>query len=320
MTRRIILLASHRAQALDITGPAAVFSAANDLFTDAAPYSVEIVSPDGGLISSISCVSIDSVSLANTPVKGVDTVLVTGHDAKGTRAFIQNDAAKAWMKHATQSARRWGSVCSGAFMLAAWGLLTGKKVATHWQGEDELEARYRDVCVDKNALFVKDGNTWTSAGVTAGIDMALAMVEDDLGADVATDIARRLVVYLRRPGSQSQFSSPLKCQGNGASPYHELIQWAQDNLDKALTVQALADHAGQSVRTFQRRFSQQVGRTPAAFIEDLRLERAKALIAHNSSLQHVSKNVGYPSAAQLSIAFKRKYGVAPSVWKAMHCG
>lgn len=318
--RRIVLLASHRVQVLDITGPAAVFSAANDLFPDFAPYTVEIVSPDGGLVSSISGVSIDSASLTDTPASGVDTVLVAGHDTKGTHKFVQNAAARTWMEAASKSARRWGSVCSGAFMLAAWGLLSGKRVATHWQGEEELETRYPDVCVDRNALFVKDGNTWTSAGVTAGIDMALAMVEDDLGADVATDIARRLVVYLRRPGSQSQFSSPLKCQSDGASPYYELIQWAQDNLDKDLSVQALADHAGQSARTFQRKFSAQTGRTPAAFVEDLRLERAKALIAHDSPLQRVSKNVGYPSAAQLSIAFKRKYGVAPSVWKAMHCG
>lgn len=317
MAHRVVLFAAHGVQALDVTGPAAVFAAANEARPD-ADYAVEVVSPDGGLVEASSGVSLGARSIAETPSAGVDTLLVAGHERAGTRKLVARRDAKAWVEEAAAGARRWGSVCSGAFPLAAWGLLAGRRAATHWAGAAELAERFPETKVDTDALYVVDGPVWTSAGVTAGIDMALAMVEADFGADLAAEIARRLVVYLRRPGGQSQFSEPLKTQCAGARSYGELIAWVKANLAGDLSVESLAARAGQSPRTFQRRFAEQTGRTPAAFVEDLRLERAKALIACDAPLQAVAGEIGYSSASQLTTAFRRRFGVAPSIWKAMH--
>jgi len=319
MTQRISLLASHGVQALDITGPSSVFSAANELLSKENHYSIDVASPDGGLIKTVSGVSIQTTPITAQPVDGIDTLLIGGHNRSGSEALIEHVQARAWVTRAVRTSRRWGSVCSGAFVLAAWGLLSNKKAATHWSAVDDLADRYPSVQVDKDSLFVVDGSVWTSAGVTAGIDMSLAMVEADFGADLATKIARHLVVYLRRPGSQSQFSEPLKSQLERSSPYYSLLDWIVENLKNDLSVETLAANAGQSTRTFQRRFAKHVGATPAAYVESVRIERAKALIASDVALQSVARDVGFSSATQLSVVFHRHFGVAPSVWKAMHC-
>lgn len=319
MTKRIVLLASDGVQALDVTGPASVFSEASRARTGEAIYAIDVVSPRGAPIQTVSGVTLGSRAIADAPSRDIDTLLVAGHDKSGTANLIANRAAKDWVADAARHARRWGSVCSGTFPLAAWGLLSGKTVATHWSRLGALADEYPDIVVDEDSLYVVDGRVWTSAGVTAGIDMSLAMVEADHGASLAAHIARRLVVYLRRPGTQSQFSSPLKSQYAASGRYADLIAWAANNLRETLTVDALANRAGQSPRTFQRRFAQQIGRTPAAVIEDLRLDRAKALIACDVPLQTVATEIGYASSSQLTAAFRRRFGVAPSVWKAMHC-
>ncbi|MBL4666352.1 MAG: AraC family transcriptional regulator, partial [Sneathiella sp.] len=268
MTKRIILFASHGLQALDVTGPSSVFSTANKFMADEKPYRVELVSPAGGLIKTISGVSLDTASIAETSPKGIDTILVTGHDTDGHEALVAHDAAKEWVTDAAQGARRWGSVCVGALALASWGLLSKRTVTTHWAAAEELARMLPNTSINPDSLYVVDDDLWTSAGVTAGIDMSLAMVEADLGSDIAAQIARSLVVYLRRPGSQSQFSGPLKAQYASASSYRELIEWAEANLDADLSVETLAARAGHSTRTFQRHFADQIGRTPAAYIED----------------------------------------------------
>ena len=318
MAKLITLLASTGVQVLDVTGPAAVFSAANDARPEREPYLVRTVSPTGGLIETMSSVSLQTIAVADVAPADVDTLLVTGHNREEMKALIRHRGTRDWTCAVTRTARRWGSVCSGSFALAAWGLLDGKRAATHWANTDELAARYSDVSVDPDALYVVDGKTWTSAGVTAGIDMSLAMVEADLGADLAAEIARRLVVYLRRPGSQSQFSRALQRQSAAASPYAELIAWAEANLDGDLSVETLAGRAGQSLRTFQRRFADATGRSPAAFVEDMRLERAKALMVAGVALKTVASDIGYPSASRLTSTFRRRVGLSPSVWKAVH--
>ena len=253
MTKRVVLLASHGVQALDLTGPASVFSAANEACASKRaskkpPYAIEIVSPRGGLINASSGVSLNTVAVARTSPDKTDTLLIAGHDRQGTKDLIASLAARKFFATAKPKTRRWGSVCSGAFPLAAWGHLRGKKAATHWSSSEELARRYRDVMVDEQSLYVVDGKTWTSAGVTAGIDMTLAMVEADQDADIAAEIARRLVVYLRRPGRQSQFSSALKSQSAAAAPYAGLIEWARGNLKGDLSIERLAAKAGQSAR------------------------------------------------------------------------
>lgn len=318
MTKIITILTSHRSQALDITGPAAVFSSANDLMPNNKPYKLEIVSPEGGAVETVSGVSLNTKPIASVRTNEIDTFLIAGHDETGTLALINNHKARDWTIAVAKSARRWGSVCSGSFALAAWGLLDGRRAATHWSGADILASSYPNVDVDAEAIYVTDEKVWTSAGVTAGIDMSLAMVEADLGQEVAVQIARRLVVYMRRPGSQSQFSGPLQYQHEAASAYGDLIDWAKGQLNQDLTVRALAERAGQSLRTFQRRFRQQTGQSPAACIEALRLERAKALIGADVPLKMVAHEIGYPSASQLTSVFRRRFGLSPSVWKTMH--
>lgn len=320
MSKRVVLLAAAGVQALDVTGPASVFSAANDIHSGDPYYEIVVASPEGGLIQTVSGVALGSQPIADIAPNTVDMLLVAGHDRRGSEALIANQAAGSWVTAIAHTARRWGSVCSGAFPLAGWGLLQGKKATTHWSATDELAELFPDIEVDQDLIYVVDGNLWTSAGITAGIDMALAMVEEDLGPAVATEVARHLVVYLRRPGHQSQFSSSLQNQSTAASPYSALLTWAATHLGEDLSVNGLAERAGQSPRTFQRRFAEQVGQTPAAVIEDLRLDRAKTLIASDVPLQTVAEEIGYASASQLTSTFRRRLGVAPSVWKAMHCG
>ncbi|MEP4873918.1 MAG: helix-turn-helix domain-containing protein [Parasphingorhabdus sp.] len=318
MTKRIALFASHGVQALDITGPSSVFTSANRIVTGTAPYSVELVSPSGGLLETLSGVSLDSASIGDTPPEAIDTILVMGHDTRGIEALVAEDRAQKWVTQAVGGARRWGSVCLGAFVLASWGLLVNRTAATHWAAAEDMAKRFPDTSIDPESIFVVDDELWTSAGVTAGIDMSLAMVEADLGTEVATRIARHLVVYLRRPGSQSQFSGVLKAQFANASPYRDLIEWAEKNLNDDLSVGALAMRVGQSTRTFQRHFTAQIGRTPAAFVEDLRLERARAYLASDLALHAVAREIGYPNTNRLNVAFQRRFGVSPSVWRTMH--
>ena len=279
MTRRVVLFFSDGVQALDVTGPASVFGGANTAAHADPPYEIVVASPNGGMIKTISGVSLGSQAISGIPPESVDTLLVAGHDREATIQLGKNRDARAWVRAVSNHARRWGSVCSGAFLLAGWGLLSGKNAATHWSVTDELADRFPDIQVDSDSLFVVDGKIWTSAGVTAGIDMSLSLVEADLGKEIALTIGRHLVVYLRRPGSQSQFSSSLEKQCAASPKYGELITWASTHLKETLTIEALAGRMGQSPRTFQRHFTSDVGRPPAIVIEDLRLEQAKALIA-----------------------------------------
>lgn len=318
MSKRVVFLFSHEVQPIDVTGPASAFAQANECAGIADFYKMEFVSPHGGPITSFSGLPLHTQAIADIATDDIDTLLLGGHKPKGTLDLINESEAKDWFTHASETARRWGSVCGGAYILAAWRLVDGCKVASHWRSTRRLGEDYPEVKVDAEALYVTEGRLWTSAGVTAGIDMALAMIEEDLGAEIAAAVARHLVVYMRRPGSQSQFSEPLKHQTNAAAPYATLINWAKSNLTADLTVDQLAGRAGQSLRTFQRKFRESTGQTPAAFIEDLRLDRAKALISSDVPLKSVAHDVGYTSASQLNLVFQRRYGVAPSVWKAMH--
>lgn len=318
MSKSIAILMSKRAQALDIVGPTAVFSAANNAVEGHPPYKIRILSTSGGVVETISGVTLMTEPLSSLKPQDVDTCLLVGHDEVGMAGLIRDQQMRAWVSAASRSARRWGSVCSGSVALAAWGLLHGKRASTHWAAAAQMAQLYPDVHVDADAIYTIDGSIWTSAGVTTGIDLSLAMVEADLGQDVAMQIARRLIVYMRRPGSQSQFSGPLRHQHGAANTYDELIEWAKANLDRSLTVEVLAGQAGQSLRTFQRRFREQVGQSPASFIETLRLERAKALIASGVALKTVAGEVGYPTASQLTQVFRRRFGLSPSVWRTIH--
>jgi transcriptional regulator GlxA family with amidase domain len=314
--RMVALLAYDGFQLLDVTGPAAVFAGASAMLPRGG-YEVVVLSPQGGVVASNSGVALATRALAKFRAGSIDTLLVAGAEEAALRAVIALPAIRNALPKLAAKARRFGSVCSGTFVLAALGLLGKRKVATHWEACSALAARYPDLTVDPAALYVVDGRVWTSAGVTTGIDMALAMVEQDCGAEIANAVARRLVLYARRPGYQSQFSPLLDAQIKAESPFAGLIQWIQNNLDRPLDVPSLAARAGLNERSFYRRFSADVGRPPAQFVEMVRLQAARTLIAEDLPLKAVAAKIGL-TPIRLNHAFERHFGVAPRLFRDMH--
>ncbi|TFW33118.1 GlxA family transcriptional regulator [Massilia horti] len=315
----VALLVFDGIQILDVTGPAAVFAAANDA-AGSQCYRVHILSAQGGPITSNSGVVLHTEPLCGLAAGTVDTVLIVGGDKEGLKAVTQNEEVRAWMVQASAGARRYGSICTGAFVLAAFGLVRGKRVATHWEATAVLGRRYPDLEVDANALYVEDGRVWTSAGVTTGIDMCLALVARDLGDRVANAIAKRLVLYARRPGYQSQFSPVLAAQARANSAFSALLDWILAHIAERLDVARLAERAGMSPRNFHRRFAEAVGETPARFVETLRLDYARHLLEAKTSLKEIAAKTGFANQAQFSKAFVRRFGVSPGLFREIHGG
>jgi transcriptional regulator GlxA family with amidase domain len=315
--RPIALLAFDGIQVLDVTGPAAVFAAANDA-AGRPFYRIHILSVRGGPITSNSGVAVLTEALPDVAPEAMDTVLIAGGSKDGLQALARDGAARDWMLRASSHARRYGSVCTGAFVLAAFGLARGKRVATHWEATAILGGYHPDLEVDANALYVEDGQVWTSAGVTTGIDMCLALVARDLGEGVANAIARRLVLYARRPGYQSQFSPVLAAQAKADDAFAGLVDWIRAHLAEALDVERLAEHAAMSPRNFHRRFTQATGETPARFVETLRLDEARQLLGADTPLKEVAARTGYATPGQFSKAFVRRFGVNPGLYRELH--
>ena len=314
----IALLAFDGVQILDVTGPAAVFAAANDA-AGKAFYRVHILSAAGGDVRSNSGVKLVTRALKTVAPRTIDTWLIAGGEERALHALAISSEVKKWAIQASAKARRFGSVCSGTFLLAHLGLIDGKRVATHWEACSELAKSFPKVHVDANALYVEDGRVWTSAGVTTGIDMALALVERDLGSVIASAIAKRLVLYARRPGYQAQFSPVLIAQMRADGPFSELINWIKDNLSEKLDVSTLAARVAMSDRSFHRKFTNLIGETPAHFVESLRLDQARNLLSAGISLKEIAARTGYSSAVQFSKAFDRRFGMAPTLFREVHC-
>jgi transcriptional regulator GlxA family with amidase domain len=318
---RVSILAYEGCQLLDVTGPAAVFGAVNEgrrAEGQGEPfYDLRIVSPDGGAVTASCGVTIQSRKIGGRAETLPDTLLVAG-GSRGLKAAMVREDLQRWLRLAAPRAKRFGSVCTGAFVLAAAGLLDGRRVATHWASCDRLAASFPALEVDADSLYVVDGKVWTSAGVTTGIDMALALVEADLGATVANLIARHFVLYARRPGYQSQFSPLLQAQTRSDAQFAALIDWMQENLDGRLDVPALAARAGLSERSFYRKFTEATGKTPAHFVEGLRLDAARTLLAQGLPIKAIAGKVGLNSPARLGQAFERRFGMAPSLFREMH--
>jgi transcriptional regulator GlxA family with amidase domain len=315
---RIGLLTFDGIQILDVTGPASVFAAANDAM-NATYYQIHVLSAEGGLIQSNSAVTIATESLKNMSTGSMDTLLIVGGDAEGIRRLAANNEVKKWVNSVCAKAQRIGSICTGAFALAEFGLIAGKRVATHWSGCVELAKLYPDIHVDANALFVQDGKVWTSAGVTTGIDMCLEIVSKDLGSEVANSIAKRLVLYARRPGYQSQFSPMLSAQTHADAPFSKLISWMREHLTEPLDVPRLAARVAMSDRSFHRKFTGSTNETPAHFVETLRLDQTRLLLATKMTLKEIAAKTGYANAAQLSKAFERRFGMSALLFREMHC-
>jgi transcriptional regulator GlxA family with amidase domain len=317
--KRVVVLALPNPQSLDVTGPVEVFDAAARVAEARGgqrPYTVSVAAPDGGFVRSSSGLRIGADPL---PRGAIDTIVVAG--GEGARRAAADDPAIAWLRRAAPRARRVTAVCTGAFALARAGLLDGRCCTTHWAYRRALARDFPAVAVDPDdPLFVRDGAVWTSAGVTAGMDLALALVEEDLGAEVALEVARWLVVFLKRPGGQAQFSAGLAAQTAVAAaaarePLRELGAWMNDHLAGDLSVGALAARACLSERQFTRAWRAETGQTPAAFVETLRVERARALLEDGVAVELVARECGFASAEVLRRVFHRRLGVAPSAYR-----
>ncbi len=303
------------AEELDIIGPWDVFTSANGALGERGPgYAIELVTAgrrrlfrgDSGLTMVAETVF--------TKVSGYpDTLVVVG----GTGAMTSRDhRISRWIRQKARRARRVASICTGAFLLAEAGLLDGRRATTHWKYAQEMAARFPKVTVDPDPIFVKDGHVYTSAGVTAGMDLALALVEEDLGSALALRVARLLVLFLRRPGGQAQFSTSLSVQASDVRPLRELSVWMADNLRCDLSVSALASQAAMSERNFARVFSHEFGVTPARYVHQLRLEAAqRALELSDKGLEEIAVATGFSSADLLRRAFMRRYRIAPHTYR-----
>jgi transcriptional regulator GlxA family with amidase domain len=244
----------------------------------------------------------------------IDTLIVVGGD--GVRAAQENEALVAWIHRAAGGSRRVASVCTGAFLLARAGLLDGHEATTHWSACSELARLHPEVTVHADPIFVRSENVYSSAGVTAGIDLALALVEEDLGADVAGDVARWLVLYLRRPGGQAQFSAALESQRAERRPLQELQAWMVDHLDENLSVPALAERAYMSPRNFARAFKSEVGMTPGVYVETLRVERARTLLETvGDPIEQVALRCGFGTVETMRRSFRKRLGVSPGDYR-----
>lgn len=312
-TREILILAVEGAQSLDIFGPAEVFDYAQLEVPGA--YRVKVVAASSsGSITLSNGVSLNIAPLPD-PVPSHDTLVVAG--GIGARAAVDDQEVLDWIVRASKKAKRTASVCTGAYLLAAAGLLDDRHATTHWRYCDDLAGRYPRVELDADPVFLRDGDVWTSAGVTAGMDLALALVEDDLGPEVALAVARMLVVFLKRPGGQSQFSGALSAQQASRPALRELQAWIAGHLDADLSVAALAKRANMSERSFTRAFRREVGQTPAEYVHRLRIEHARALLEDGApSLEAVAQASGFASAEVLRRAFHRRVGVSPGDYRA----
>lgn len=311
-SRRVVFLAFPRVMLLDLTGPWEVFALANRLAGGESPaYDLELVNDDDSkTIPSGGGISMVSHRSAKHCRGAIDTLIVPATDLVWV-ADPPSRYSRVLRRLAARS-RRVVSICGGAFFLAAAGLLDGKKATTHWSGARDLADRFPKVDVQADSIFVKDGSVYTSAGVTAGIDLALALVEEDLGQATALECARNLVVFMRRPGGQSQFSTTLESQHAGRDTLNELIAWVADHLAEDLSVQAMAERANMSLRNFSRVFHDEVGRTPAAFVEQLRVDAVRRCLEEtDDSLSEISRSCGFRSADSMRRSFQRIVKVAP---------
>lgn len=313
--RRIEIVAFPQVQLLDVTGPLQVFASANDLAAAGGappPYRPVLVAATSPVRTS-SGLALLGARLPRAGV-AVDTLLVAG--GAGVHEAMADAALLRWFGERARAARRVGSVCTGAFVLAAAGLLDGRRAVTHWQSCGELARRFPRARVEADPIFVHDGAVWTSAGVTAGIDLALAMVEADLGHAASMAVARDLVVFLKRPGSQAQFSAALALQQHSGD-FASLLGWVATHLAADLSVAALADRAGMSERSFVRRFRASTGQTPARVVERLRVEAARQLLASTRlPIKRVAQRCGFGSEETLRRSLLRQTHTTPRDYRA----
>ncbi|MFJ3522672.1 GlxA family transcriptional regulator [Pseudomonas sp. NPDC090203] len=311
---KVVIVAYDRAKLLDICGPLQAFSDAC-LNVGYAAYEVSVVSESGGLITTDTGVKVDTTALDQITPQTVDTLLLAGFDP--SMPPISTASLESRLAVYLDQPRRLGSICTGALILAKFGVLDGLEVATHWSACDLLKQEHPTIRVKPDALFVNSGRIWTSAGVSAGIDMALAMIESDLGHLTALNVARSMVLFLKRPGGQSQFSVELRQQIQDArGRFEDLHDWIRNNLTSDLSVPALAEAARMSPRNFSRVYLRETGDSPARAVEKLRTEAVRRLLeSAPDSIQVIARRTGFGDDERMRRAFVKTYGVSPQYYR-----
>jgi transcriptional regulator GlxA family with amidase domain len=310
-SRRIVFAVFPDFQILDLTGPHEVFTQAGRLTGGVV---LETVAAAPGPVPSSGGLAVSPTLTIDEAVGPVDTLVAVG--GGGIHRACEDGRFVDWFARTAHRARRTASVCSGAFLLGAAGLLDGRHVVTHWSRCDQLAEQYPRVTVDPDPIFVRDGDVWTSAGITAGMDLALAMTEEDHGPEISRAIARQMVMFVQRPGGQAQFSAQLAAQRPERAPLRDILDWITDHPDCDLGVPALAARAAMSERNFTRVFRAETGHTPAAYVESARIEAARRLLETTSAtLESVAHACGFGTVETLHRSFKRTLQVTPGEYR-----
>jgi transcriptional regulator GlxA family with amidase domain len=318
-TRSVVMLAFPGAQVLDITGPMEIFKGANDVLarhgqSGKPAYKLTLATHDGGLFETTSGIRLAADCDLAALSSPIDTLLVSGGD--GVREAMRDKVLIRFIQQASKKARRVASVCSGSFLLAQAGLLDGRRAASHWRGCDLLAKYFPKVTVDRDALYVRDGKFSSSAGVTAGMDLSLALVAEDCGQRVALEVAKDKVLFMIRSGGQSQFSTHLMAESAESDRLRTVMGWALENLHAEITVEILAGHAAMSPRNFARTFVKETGATPAQFIERARIDAARRKLEDsNKAIDAVATDCGFGNGERMRRAFHRHMGIAPNAYR-----
>jgi transcriptional regulator GlxA family with amidase domain len=321
--RLVVVLGFEGTQLLDVAGPVQTFASANEIVKEAGgavPYRIIIVSRRGGEIRTSAGLLLLTRPLGALRRERIDTLIVPG--GPGVHEALKDKRTLDWVRNQLARVRRMTSVCTGAFLLAESGLLQGRRVTTHWKSCGRLQERYAGIHVERDPIYVNDGKIWTSAGVTAGIDLSLALIEADLGRALAMRVARHLVVFLNRPGGQSQFSAPLEAQaaaadGNAPNHFAPLHGWIAEHLSGDLRVERLAEQAGMSPRTFARLYAAKMGVTPARMVEKIRVEAVRRILEETDMpIKRIAAQCGFGQEERLRRAFARQVGTTPAEYRA----
>lgn len=317
--RRIAMLAFPNAQILDVTGPLEVFSRTSRWLCDHGKrsdpaYHVEIIGLTRGLFATSSGLRLYAESGIGDVDRGIDTLMIAG--GLGVEAYRSNEELLGWIRRQSGCVRRLASICTGAFLMAEAGLLKGCRATTHWNHCSDFARDFPDIQVEPDTIFVREGSIYTSGGVTAGMDLALAMVEEDFGRDVALAAARELVMFLKRPGGQSQFSAQLSVQFAEQETLRNLQAYVLDHPNEDLTIASLARRAAMSPRNFARVFADEVGTTPGRYVQSVRIETARRLLEETSdSIEAVCEQSGFGTPETLRRAFMESLGIPPGQYR-----
>ncbi|NRB38231.1 MAG: GlxA family transcriptional regulator [Pseudomonadales bacterium] len=312
--KKIAMIGFEQANALDITGPMEVFASANSESGASQLYEIGLYSFDGKAFTVSSGITLVPLGDLSAIPEDCDTLIVAGGD--GVQAFTPDSELVQWLKQNSGKYRRIVSICTGAFLFAYAGLLSGKKATTHWIACPYLEDMYPDIELEENAIYTRDGNLYTSAGVTTGIDLCLSLVEEDHGHALAMSVAKLLVLYLHRPGGQRQFSQVLQAQHRSGGEFDDILLWINDKLDQSINIECMAEHACLSPRQFNRRFQQAFGVTPMRYIAQLRLEKSRLLLEKaDYSIKQIARDCGYQSGETLRRQFSQHYGISPQEYQ-----